>query len=158
MATPAVDPLGAPSLALGALRLWVHRRQFPDAEDRWDGNWLVVTAEHRQAGATVAVTGPILDAVGLERFRDELVVVHHTRAGEATLASPEPNLHVRVGPPDRHGHLRLRVEITPDPSIEGHWFEIDIDQSHLPPAIVQLERVLERFPVRGLPVAIRDEP
>jgi hypothetical protein len=157
VATPAVEPLGAPSLTIGAFQLRVHRRQFPDAEDRWDGNWLVVTAEHVQADATVIVTGPILDAVGLERFRDELAVVHHTRAGEATLASPEPNLHVRVGPPDRRGRLRLRVEITPDPAVQGHWFETEIDQSQLPPAILQLERVLERFPVRGLPVAIRDD-
>jgi hypothetical protein len=155
-----VTPTAGPTVAivLGGLQIRVHRRQFPDAHDRWDGNWLVVTAEHGQPGATVAVTGPILDAVGLERFRDELAEVHHTHAGEATLASPEPNLHVRVGPPDRHGHLRLRVEITPDPSVQGHWFEAVIDQSHLPPAIVQLERVLERFPVRGLPVTIPDEP
>ena len=75
-----------------------------------------------------------------------------------SLTSPEPNLHVRVGPPGRHGRVRLRVEITPDPAVQGHWFETEIDQGQLPPAILQLERVLERFPVRGLPVAIRDEP
>jgi hypothetical protein len=154
---PARDPLGAPSLAIGGFRLWVHHRQFPDAEDRWDGNWLVVTAEHVHPGATVVVTGPILDAMGLERFRDELALVHHTLAGEATLASPEPNLHIRVGPPNRYGQLRLRVEITPDPSVQGHWFETAVDQSHLPPAIVELERVLERFPVRGLPGPNPDE-
>ena len=146
------------SILLGSLRIDVHRRQFPDAQDRWDGNWLVVTAEYVQPGATVVVTGPILDAVGLERFRDELVEVYHTHDGRATLASPEPNLLVRVGPPDRHGRLRLRIDITPNPSVQGHWFETDIDQSHLPPAILQLERVLERFPVRGLPVAVPDEP
>ena len=33
--------------------------------------------------------------------------------------------------PDRHGHFRLLVEITPDHLRQQHVFEFEIDQSHL---------------------------
>jgi hypothetical protein len=31
----------------------------------------------------------------------------------------------------------------------GHWFELEADQTYLPPLISELDSVLERFPVRG---------
>jgi len=36
--------LGMPDLKLEGLQIWIHGRQFPDAADYWDGNWLRVTA------------------------------------------------------------------------------------------------------------------
>jgi hypothetical protein len=55
-----VEHLGPPSVRLAAFHLWVHGRQFPDAQDKWDGNWLNVT-HCGHAGASVWATGAILD-------------------------------------------------------------------------------------------------
>ena len=56
---------------------------------------------------------------------------------------------MRVAANGAPGHLRVRVELTPDPQAQGHWFEYVIDQSDLPDTIGQLDAVLELFPVRG---------
>ena len=105
MAQPVRAPVQAPSIELGDFQLTVHRRQFPDAHDRWDGNWLHVTAQCAQAGAIVAAGGPIVEAADLQRFRDELAAVQASRSGQAELSGAEPNIRVRVatggapGPP-----------------------------------------------------------
>jgi len=149
MAQPARAAVEAPSIELGGLQIWVHRRQFPDAQDRWDGNWLHVTAQCARAGAIVAASGPILDAADLQRFRDGLAAIHETLSGEAELSGAEPHIRVRVAVNEGRGELRIRVELTPDPDDQGHWFEYAVDQSYLPETIRQLDAVLELFPVRG---------
>lgn len=156
MAQPARAAVEAPSIELGDFQIWVHRRQFPDALDRWDGNWLHVTAQCAQAGALVAARGPILDAADLERFRQELAAVQATRSGQAELRGAEPNIRVLVAASDGRGELRVRVELTPDPLAQGHWFEYVIDQSYLPETIRQLDAVLELFPVRGRAPSLAD--
>lgn len=156
MAQPARAALEAPSIELGGFQIWVHRRQFPDAFDRWDGNWLHVTAQCAQAGAIVAAGGPILDAADLQRFRDELAAIHGTQSGQAELSGPEPNIRVRVAAAGALGHVRVRVELTPDVHAQGHWFDYVIDQSYLPDAIRQLDAVLELFPVRGRAPSLAD--
>jgi hypothetical protein len=149
MAQPARTAIEAPSIELGGFQIVVHRRQFPDAQDRWDGNWLHVTAQCAQAGAIVAAGGPILEAADVQRFRDELAAVYGTRSGLAELSGAEPDIRVRVAAANGRGDLRVRVELTPDPQAQGHWFEYVIDQSYLPETIRQLDAVLELFPVRG---------
>ena len=156
MAQPARTAIAAPSIELGGFQIWVHRRQFPDAQDRWDGNWLHATAQCAQAGAIVAAGGPILDAADVERFRDELVAVQATRSGQAELTGAEPNIRVRVAASNGRGDLRIRVELTPDSQSQGHWFEYAIDESYLPDAIRQLDAVLELFPVRGRAPSLAD--
>lgn len=156
MAQPARAAVEAPSIELGGFQIWVHRRQFPDAYDRWDGNWLHVTTQCAQAGAIVAAGGPILDAADLQRFRDELAALAGTPSGEAELHGAEPNIRVLVATSDGLGHLRVRVELTPDSQAQGHWFEYVIDQSYLPETISQLDAVLELFPVRGRAPSVAD--
>ena len=149
MAQPVRAPVQAPSIELGDFQLTVHRREFPDAHDRWDGNWLHVTAQCAQAGAIVAAGGPIAEAVDLQRFRDELAAVQASRSGQAELSGAEPNIRVRVAAGDGLGRLRVRVDLTPDPQTQGHWFEYAIDPSYLAGTIGQLDAVLAVFPVRG---------
>ena len=149
MAQSARAAVEAPSIELGGFQIWVHRRQFPDVHDRWDGNWLHVTAQCAQAGAIVAAGGPILDAADLQRFRDELVAINGHPSGQAELSGAEPNIRVRVGANGALGHLRVRIDLTPDSQAQGHWFEYVIDQGDLADTIRQLDTVLELFPVRG---------
>jgi len=33
--------LGPPDLKISGLQIWIHDRDIPDAEDYWDGNWLL---------------------------------------------------------------------------------------------------------------------
>lgn len=142
------DQLGAPAVRLAGFQLWVHGREFPDAEDCWNGNWLSVTAHCGSAGGSVWVTGTILDTVSIPRFHDSLLALPGALRGEAVLGSDEPNLLVRVNAADRTGHLRMRVELTPEHLTQGHWFACEIDQSYLPPVIAQCASLLEQFPVR----------
>jgi hypothetical protein len=156
MAQTARAPVPAPAIELGDFQLTVHRRQFPDAQDRWDGNWLHVTAQCSQAGAIVATGGPILETADLLRFRDQLVAVATSRAGEATLSAAEPNIVVRVAAGDGLGLVRVRVELTPEPQTQGHWFAFALDPSYVAEAIRQLDAVLTAFPVRGRTQALAD--
>jgi hypothetical protein len=150
MKEATVDQLGAPSLRLKAFQLWVHGRQFPEAQEQRNGNWLNVTVHCGQSGASVWATGEILNSIGLVRFRDELQRLHETLSGEAVLESDEPNLRVRVATSDGAGHLAVRAEITPDHLAQGHWFEFEIDWSDLRAAVAQLESVLTKFPVKRI--------
>ena len=150
MAQAARAAVEAPSIELGGFQIRVHRRQFPDVHDCWDGNWLYVTAQCAQAGAIVAAGGPILDAADLRRFRDELAANPRNAVGPGGAARRRAE-HPRAsrGGNGALGYLRVRVELTPDPLAQGHWFEDVIDQSYLPDTILQLDAVLELFPVRG---------
>ena len=149
MSHPSPEQLGPPAVRLAALRLWIHGRQFPEAQDQWDGNWLDVTVHCGHAGASVWATGAILETSDLVRFRDELKKLYQTLSGEAVLESHEPNVRVRVAASDGAGHLAVRAEITPDNLAQGHWFEFEIDQSYLPTTVAQLESALTEFPVKG---------
>jgi hypothetical protein len=149
MAQPARAPAPAPAIELGDFQLTVHRRQFPEAQDRWDGNWLHVTAQCAQAGAIVAAGGPILETTDLQRFRDQLAAIATSQAAEAVLSGAEPNVVVRVASAGAVGLVRVRVELTPEPQAQGHWFAYAIDPSYLAEAIRQLDAVLAAFPVRG---------
>lgn len=150
MAQPAQAPAQAPAIELGDFQLVVHRRQFPDAHDRWDGNWLEVSARCGQAGAIVVTAGPILEAIDLQRFGDDLKTLADVNAGEAVLRGTEPYIVVRVAAVDGLGQLRVRVELSAEPRFQGHWFEYAIDPSYLADAIRQIDAVLAAFPVRGL--------
>src|SRR5688572_10901177 len=110
----AESKLGPPDLVLVGFQLWAHGYQFPDLADAWDGNWLRVTAHCGANGASVWVSGALLDTVSLHRFGQGLSSVHATLRGEAVLDSHEPNVVVRVTAANRSGQVRVRVELTPD--------------------------------------------
>jgi hypothetical protein len=140
---------GEPVLKIGPLRIWVHGRQYPDATDGWDGNWLRVTAHCGADGASVAVSGAILDTVSFATFGQQLATLHQSLTGEARLESVEPNLSARIVARGGAGQLTLRVDMTSNPLDQGHWFAYEIDQSYLPGAIAACEAVIQRYPVRS---------
>jgi hypothetical protein len=154
MAQAARAAAHAPAIELGDFQLIVHRRQFADAQDRWDGNWLCVTAQCAQAGAIVTAGGPIVEAGDLVRFRDQLLAIAHVGTGQAELRGAEPNLAVGVTARDGSGQLHVRVELTPEAHCQGHWFAFTVDPSYAAETVRQLDAVLALFPVRGrLPAA-----
>jgi hypothetical protein len=137
-----------PTVEFGALRLWVHGRQFPEATDPWDGNWLRVTAQCGRPGVSVVVSGAILDTVSFLSWKTQLALLYQTLRGTAVLESVEPNLRVSAEARGATGRIDVRVEITPDHMSEGHWFTFDADQTYLPPVIDRCEQLLRDYPVR----------
>lgn len=143
-----MDETRTADLKLAGLRLWVHGRQFPDAQDYWDGNWLNVTARCDGDGARILASGPILHLSELDRWRREAEKLLETLAGEAHLACREPNLSVVLKAAAR-GQITMEVSITPDHLTQKHWFQFAIDQSYLPSLVVQCQAILEAYPLRG---------
>ena|SRR5215468_4101522 len=146
--TLSEENLGPPALRIAGFQLWVHGRQFPEAQDYWDGNWLNVTAHCGSAGASVWVSGAVLMVTDLARFAAQCRGLSEGHLAEATLSPLEPELRVLIGQIDRQGHLVLRVEITPDPVTQQHSFEFAIDQSYLPALLSEVNAVLREYPIR----------
>lgn len=144
-----VEAYGQPALQIGALRIWVHGRQFPEAMDAWDGNWLNVTTHYAADGASAVVAGSVLDTMSFATFGNELRTLHQSLSGEAKLESLEPDFMAHIIGGGETGRMRLRVEMTPNHLAQGHWFEQEIDQSYLPAAIAACDAIVERYPVRN---------
>ena len=144
------EPLGAPDLQIAGLRLWVHGRQFPMADDYWDGNWLQVTVHCAAPGAHVWVTGPILHVPEIAQFLRGVEAIHASLQGEAILPCMEPELAVTLTA-ERLGHITLVVAITPDHLAQTHRFTFIIDQSYLPPVIDSCRAILRQYPIKGQP-------
>jgi hypothetical protein len=141
------EGFGEPDLTISSLRVWIHGREFPDATDYWDGNWLRVSANCIHPESAVRVHGPIIhlsEVVGLERGCRRL---YDTLQGQACLDCVEPTLHVELNAETR-GQIIVQITITPNHLAETHRFTGELDQTHLPPIIASCSRILEKFPVR----------
>jgi len=138
-------------IQIAGLRIRVHGRQFDDAQDYWDGNWLVVSARCVEGGASVEVSGPIVHLSELSQFLAELEPLYETLRGTATLPCMEPNLRVEIRPSNSTGGMEVDVRITPDHLNQEHRFLFAIDQSYLPGIIGGIRAVLAECPIRGNP-------
>lgn len=137
-----------PDLKLGGFSLWVFGRQFPDAADYWDGNWLNVRARFEAPGAVVEAKGAFVNIPELAGFAQQLQTLHASLVGEAALRCMEPNLDIAIQSRSR-GHIAVKVTLTPDHLTQSHEFKFDLDQSYLGPLLDGCESVLSRWPVRS---------
>ncbi len=139
--------LGEPSLVLGKLKLWVHRRQFPNADDYWDGNWLSVTAQYHRHQSSVVADGPILHLGELWGLYQGCMSMHKTLKGQATLECIERNLSLKLtaGPT---GRIKVETSITPDQLTESHSYTDEIDLSYLPAINAALESIFNEYPIK----------
>ncbi len=137
-----------PDLEIGDLRLWVHDREFPEAQDYWDGNWLQVTARYVTGLSSVEVSGPYVRVNEIDTFLGHLRGLYQSLKGQAKLDCLEPELAVELIALTG-GRIRVTIEITPDHLNESHRFISEFDQTYLPPIIAQCHEILERFPMRG---------
>ncbi|HUI35778.1 MAG TPA: hypothetical protein VLX67_09650 [Stellaceae bacterium] len=142
-----IERLGSPDISLAGLQIWVHGRQFPNAQDYWDGNWLNVTAHCGAEGADVWISGPRVHLSEVLRWRDEAVEMHRTLSGKAELSCMEPELAVELKMASL-GHVAMIVRITPNLMAQQHSFEFTIDQSHLPGLLRGCGQVLQEYPIR----------
>jgi len=84
---PSIEELGEPDLKVAGLQIWIHGRQFPDAMDSDDGNWLRVTAHCGALGASVFVSGAILQVTDLVRWGERSAML---LGGETSSAVFDP--------------------------------------------------------------------
>ncbi|MGT2438730.1 WapI family immunity protein [Bradyrhizobium betae] len=136
-----------PDLKLGGFSLWVFGRQFPNATDYWDGNWLNVRARIEAPGAVVQAQGSFVFAPDLASFTQQLETLYAALAGEARLRSLEPNLEITIQC-GTGGHVAAKFMITPDHMTQSHEFEFYLDQTYLGPLLDGCRNVLLRWPVR----------
>jgi hypothetical protein len=142
--------LGSPSIRLSGLKIWVHGRQFPEATDYWDGNWLHVTVECSAINAVVCVSGPLIHLSELAQWATSAEKLHSTLNGEANLVCMEPELSVKLVL-DKLGHMLMTVNITPDLMSQQHCFRVELDQSYLPNLIAGCRGILDSYPIKGAP-------
>jgi len=134
------EKLGEPALAIARFQLWVHGRQFPDAEEPYDQDWLNVTAHCGEKGASVWVSGALLQSWHIARFAEECERLRQTLTGSASLGAAEPELFAKLVASDRHGHLEFSVEITPDHLAQEHSFRFEtLDQTYLVDVVAACE-------------------
>ena len=139
--------LGDPDIKLAGLSIWIHRRQFPDVDDYWDGNWLVITASCEASGALVWADGPIIHLSEIKRLMDGASQMQASLSGTAELNCMEPELNLRLKMSER-GQIKMEVTISHDHLAQTHWFKFDVDQSYLPKLIRDCADVLTKYPIK----------
>ena len=127
-----------------------HHRAYPEAQDYWDGNWVVTRIQAETQGFRADFTDQV-HLGDVVRFYEGVMSLHTTLSSEATLTMMEEYLTVN-GTLDARGGLDWSVLVThPHQRNTQLQFMFRADQSYLPALIQQLEGVLVEFQVRGRP-------
>jgi hypothetical protein len=130
------------------LEVTVLHRVRPGSTDFWDGNWLDCWAEAR-VGAFRGQMYCYLRTVELEHFREQLALLYEHLSGEATLATMETWLDLKVIG-DGRGQMEVRGQMCDNPGLGNVLdFRLALDQTYLSSVLRQLEEALERYPVVG---------
>ena len=144
------DNLGKPNLQIQGLNIWIHRRQFPDELDYWDGNWLVATAHCIKDNSEVwIVAESILRTPELLDLKDELERFQKTYTRNVELLTLEPYLSLKFES-ELTNLLKMKVRISPD--LENYKeFIFEINKNDLEAFIGNLKEITIEYPVRGKP-------
>lgn len=143
-----IESLGNPDFSFAGLKIWIRERQFPDKDDYWDGNWLIVTACCKSEWSQACSKGPIIHLSDFQQWLQELENLNRTCQGEADLSCIEPNLDLKVSL-NKLGSGHLQVQISHDHLAENHEYRFPVDQSYLPGIIDKLKVILKKYPIRG---------
>lgn len=143
------EDFGEPALRVTGFQLWIHGREFPEADDYYDGNWLHVTAYCGASGASVWAQGAIVMITDIANFGKQCDAMLRGDSSSAVLDPLEPELRVSLAVSDRCGHIHVQVDITPEHLSQAHKMEFDIDQSYLPDIIRQCSVIVQEYPIRG---------
>ncbi len=136
-------------ISIAGLEVWVHGYQYSEAVHIPEASWLRVTARCRAKGASVRVTGAILDVRDVIRLGAESGRLYQNEINEFEVNSLESEVRIALKTTDALGHVELSVKISPDYLSQWHKFLFDIDRSYLPSLASQCRRLSERFPYRN---------
>lgn len=145
---PTPQQLGPPALKVGGLEIWVHGREFPEAQDADDGNWLRVSAHCGAPGASIWTGGAILSVSELVAWSSLCEQVHAGQADRAELKTSEPELSAVIERVDGQEPLVLRVQISL--ARQEHRLEFELERGELLAIVQQCTAIEERYPVRGV--------
>jgi len=143
---PNLEHLGESDIEIDGLRIWIHGRQFPNARNHQDGNWLNITAVFRCDNAEVWTAGNIIELLDLESWLKDAEIMNKELFGEANLECTEPELNVKLSI-NKLGQLKMIVNITPDVVNQKHYFQVVLDQTYLSPLITSIRTVLNKYPI-----------
>ena len=124
----------------------MHSRQFPEASDYWDGNWVNVTVHCGAQGADVWATGPIIHLPEVRTWADERM--YQTLSSEASLDCMEPELSIELRA-EELGQISMRVSITPNHLTQQHTFQFEGDQSYLADLVDDCRKTLRQYPIKN---------
>ena len=132
------------------VRLGFSHWASPEAQDYWDGNWVVTRIQAETQGYKANFTDQV-HLGDVVRFYEQVMKMNVTLTGEATLAMMEEYLTV-TGTLDARGCVNWSAMLAqPFKRDNRLQFAFHADQSYLPELIQQLEGVLMEFQVRGRP-------
>jgi len=144
------EPGEAPDISISGLTIWISGRQFDNAKDFWDANWLMITARCVAVGSEVIAQGPIIHLSEVAQWVTDLEALRRTVQGEIRLSCMEPELEMGITL-DKTGSGSFFVSMTPDNVNQRHDFTFPVDQSYLPALIAELQAVLCKYPIKGDP-------
>ncbi|MDD4928920.1 MAG: hypothetical protein PHP85_06545 [Gallionella sp.] len=142
-----LENLGDPDLVIAGFQLWVHGREYPQATDYWDGNWLRITAYCVYPNSMVRTHGPIVHLGEIAALLRGCEHLYQTLKGEAGLVCMEPYLNAELVA-ETGGKIKVKLSITPDHMSESHSYSDSFDQTYLPPIIAACRAILASFPAR----------
>jgi hypothetical protein len=142
------DALGKPAFEIEGLRVWVHGRQYPDAQTFWDGNWWRTTILCSSENSSVKVSGDVLHGSEVGSWLTELEQVREGHESSAHMDTMEPYLEVEIRP-ETYQRFSVRVNITPDHVFEKHYFEFWCMSDEIDKLIAGCRHALQQFPLVG---------
>lgn len=121
-------------------------REFPRATDKWDGNWLSVDLEMVGSPFTGSRSGAWLRADDFAGLLRQLRTAREDLSHTFAFRPVEPWIVIEATG-DGRGHFSAKCET----GLMGAklLFEVNFDRTDLELMIVELERVVMAFPVRG---------
>ena len=114
-------------------------------EDSIGGTWLKIVVSFVLGGFRGKVTGELL-ADELRSFQTGLENLYKSLSGKASLSTLEGWLFIEIIGNGR-GQMMMNGEIIENPGRRNTFqFELDLDQSFIPPILSDLEKIVKTFP------------
>jgi hypothetical protein len=143
------DKLGKPSLQIQGLRIWIHHRQFPDAMDYWDGNWLIATAHCRQDHSEAwIVSEAFLRIPEIQELTDQLGSLQSTHK-KIEFRTLEPRLSLDFEA-EFNNSFKMKVDFSRKLNKNNEYI-FQVTKRDLQTITSEIKEILIEYPVRGRP-------
>jgi hypothetical protein len=137
---------------MGPLTLSVKSYADDVSSDFYEANWLNIAVKCPTDEGDVAFQSPCLMTTDLFDFMDEINDLLAGQGRQAYLVSLEPQVDVRIARGDGPDTFTLEVELTPNADDDEDIYGLStiVTRVDVEGYIVQAEKIIEAFPVRGI--------
>lgn len=135
----------------GSLELEVLSYQYPECEEDWDKDWLVVHIKWTGSLAKIELIAPCLLAWELENLANELIAYHGSNTQEELrFEFVEFNLQMSFMTKGSLGHYSINIDVYGEPARIAEHFDVraESDQSELLAFAQSLRSISRSFPKR----------